>query len=144
MWTIARACRLDWTRKHAIAHPIHCYVIYFQLNAIASQGEDLADNGGVKEAYFAYKNWTEQNGAELKLPELNYSQLQLFWISYAQMWCSASYDYVIRNQIIAGDHSPNEFRVNGPISNMPTYTFADDFGCAVGTKMNPMYKCIVW
>lgn len=114
------------------------------MNGITTQGENIADNGGVKEAYFAYKNWTEQNGSELELPGLNYDQLQLFWISYAVQWCSASRDYVIRNQIIAGDHSLNEFRVNGPISNMPTNTFAHDFGCSVGTKMNPVHKCIVW
>lgn len=118
--------------------------IYFQLNGVATQGENIADNGGAKAAYLAYKNWTAKNGPELELPDLNYNQLQLFWISYAQLWCAASYDYVIRNQIIGGDHSPNEFRVNGPISNMPKHTFADDFACSVGTKLNPVHKCIVW
>lgn len=107
-------------------------------------GENIADNSGVKSAYYAYKNWTEQNGPEHELPALNYNQLQLFWISYGQLWCSASKDYVIRNQIIASDHSPNEFRVNGPISNMPADTFAHDFGCSIDTKMNPLHKCIVW
>lgn len=78
------------------------------------------------------------------MPGLNYNQLQLFWIAFGQLWCVASRDYVKRNQIIAGDHSLNEFRVNGPISNMPPHTFAHDFGCSVGTKMNPVQKCIVW
>lgn len=114
------------------------------MNGITTLGENIADSAGVKVAYFAYKNWTEQNGPALGLSGLNYDELQLFWISYGQLWCSKSKDYVIRNHIIAGNHAPTEFRVNGPISNMPKYTFAHDFGCPVGTNMNPVHKCILW
>lgn len=114
------------------------------MNGITTLGENIADNAGVKSAYYAYKNWTEQNGSEARLPGLKYNQQQLFWISFGQLWCSASKNYVIRNHIIASDHSPNEFRVNGPISNMPEHTFARDFDCSIGTKMNPRHKCIVW
>lgn len=104
----------------------------------------VADNASVKEAYFAYKNHTKQHGPSNTLAGLNYDDLQLFWISYGQLWCSKSRDYVIRNQIIAGVHSLNEHRVNGPISNMPKNTFAHDFNCSVGSKMNPVHKCSVW
>lgn len=107
-------------------------------------GENIADNGGIKEAYYAYKNWVEQNGPENVLPELNYDQQELFWISFAQTWCSKSKDDYSRLTINTKIHSPHEFRVNGPISNMPKSTFAKDFNCAVGTKMNPIRKCTVW
>lgn len=116
------------------------------MNGVTTQGENIADNGGVKEAYYAYKRLVQRNGLESLLPELEYSQQQLFWISYAQMWCSSSRNYIIKNQIITDDHSPNEFRVNGAISNMPESTFANDFHCDTGTRMNPPshQKCTVW
>jgi neprilysin len=60
------------------------------LNGINTQGENIADNGGIKEAYFAYKSYVEKNGDELKLPNLNYTTIQLFWISAAQSWCSVA------------------------------------------------------
>jgi neprilysin len=61
-----------------------------ELNGINTQGENIADNGGIKEAYFAYKKFVKQNGEEAPLPGLNYTSNQLFWISAAQTWCSVS------------------------------------------------------
>lgn len=58
------------------------------LNGINTQGENIADNGGIKEAYLAYNKFVELNGEEQKLPSLKFSPKQLFWISAAQTWCS--------------------------------------------------------
>ena len=58
------------------------------LNGINTQGENIADNGGIKEAYLAYKKWVGENKPEPKLPAMKYSSNQLFWISAAQTWCS--------------------------------------------------------
>jgi predicted metalloendopeptidase len=59
-----------------------------KLNGINTQGENTADNGGVKTAYKAYKSWVVEHGAEPTLPGLKYSSDQLFWISAAQNWCA--------------------------------------------------------
>ena len=61
-----------------------------ELNGINTQGENIADNGGIKIAYFAYKHFVKDNGEEPKLPDLDYTSNQLFWISAAQSWCSIS------------------------------------------------------
>ncbi|XP_011149286.1 neprilysin-2 isoform X2 [Harpegnathos saltator] len=112
------------------------------LNGINTQGENIADNGGIKEAYLAYKEWVKRNGREQKLPGLSYSPQQMFWISAANTWCSKYRPEAMKLRITTGFHSPGEFRVLGPLSNMEE--FARDFNCPVGSKMNPAKKCAVW
>jgi membrane metallo-endopeptidase-like protein 1 len=71
------------------------YFITLQLNGINTQGENIADNGGLREGYRAYKNFLKRKmhgKMEPKLPGLKqYSNEQLFFISFAQVTAS---DYV--------------------------------------------------
>ncbi|XP_035741301.1 neprilysin-2-like isoform X2 [Vespa mandarinia] len=113
-----------------------------KLNGINTQGENIADNGGIKEAYFAYKEWVKRNHPEQKLPGLFYTPEQMFWISAANTWCSKYRPETMKLRITTGFHSPGEFRVLGPFSNMDE--FSKDFNCPVGSKMNPEKKCSVW
>ncbi|EEC06628.1 neprilysin, putative, partial [Ixodes scapularis] len=96
---------------------------YSNINGVNTQGENIADNGGIKEAFNAYKKWVKQNGPEARLPGLKYTPQQLFWISAANMF-----------NVLC--------RVIGPTSNSPE--FAAEFNCPVGSPMNPVNKCIVW
>lgn len=112
------------------------------LNGINTQGENIADNGGIKEAYLAYQKYAKTHGAEPRLPGLNYTANQLFWISSAQTWCAVFRPEALKKRILTGMHSPNEFRVLGPFSNMKE--FAKDFKCIGESKMNPKKRCEVW
>ncbi|XP_063235187.1 neprilysin-2 isoform X2 [Bacillus rossius redtenbacheri] len=113
-----------------------------KLNGINTQGENIADNGGIKEAYRAYLAWTERNGEEGRLPGLDFSPRQMFWISAAQSWCSKYRPEAMRQRITTGVHSPGRFRVLGPCSNVEE--FSRDFACPAGSPMNPVSKCSVW
>ena len=83
-----------------------------------------------------------ENSKEKPLAGLTYMPEQMFWISYAQLWCSKYHDSALREQILTDSHSPGEFRVIGPLSN--NNDFAKDFNCPVGSRMNPEKKCSVW
>lgn len=113
-----------------------------KLNGINTQGENIADNGGIKEAYFAYRKFVQEKGAEPTLPGLNYSTNQLFWISAAQSWCSVSRSERMKLLINTNSHSPEMFRVIGPFGNMKE--FSQDFQCTEDSLMNPTQKCEVW
>ncbi|XP_016962478.1 neprilysin-2 isoform X2 [Drosophila biarmipes] len=112
------------------------------LNGINTQGENIADNGGVKESYIAYRRWVEKHGPEPKLPGLDYTPEQMFWVAAGQTWCAKYRKESLKMRITTGVHSPSEFRVLGSLSNMKD--FAKDFQCPEGSPMNPVQKCEVW
>ena len=58
------------------------------INGVNTQGENIADNGGIKVALNAYKKLVYREGPEPMLPALKYNQRQLFWLSSASPWCS--------------------------------------------------------
>jgi len=112
------------------------------INGIISQGENIADNGGIREAFRAYKNHVVANGPEPRLPGLEkYSPEQLFFISYANIWCGKQNSESLKEQIATGPHSPNRYRVIGPLSN--SRDFVEQFQCPSGI-MNRPKKCILW
>ncbi|KAF2891489.1 hypothetical protein ILUMI_14684 [Ignelater luminosus] len=112
------------------------------MNGINTQGENIADNGGIKEAYLAYNAWVERNGPEPSLPGLNYSPRQMFWIASANLWCSTQRKEYLKQHVYTDVHSPSYYRVLGSFSN--SEYFSQDFNCPVGSKMNPERKCQVW
>ncbi|CAL1548798.1 unnamed protein product [Lymnaea stagnalis] len=114
-----------------------------KLNGINTQGENIADNGGLKQAYKAYRNWVSLQGKEESLlPGLNFTHDQLFFINFAQLWCNLMTDGEALNRIRTGVHSPGEFRVIGSAQNSPD--FAKAFNCPSDSYMNPKNKCRVW
>ncbi|CAO1405438.1 unnamed protein product [Diamesa hyperborea] len=114
------------------------------LNGKQTLGENIADNGGLKSAYHAFlKSRNNLRTSDiLPLPGLNMTHNQLFFVSFAQVWCSSVTEETINLQIEKDPHSPPNFRVIGSLSNLPE--FADEFNCPLGSKMNPKEKCEVW
>ncbi|KAF5270898.1 hypothetical protein FQR65_LT17765 [Abscondita terminalis] len=112
------------------------------VNGLLTLGENIADNGGLKQSFLAYNNWVKQNGHEKKLPGLNYTIPQMFWIAFAQFWCSQDSYGAALSRILNDVHAPSRFRVIGTLSNIDD--FASDFNCPIGSPMNPKKKCKVW
>ncbi|GFO20601.1 endothelin-converting enzyme 1 [Plakobranchus ocellatus] len=112
------------------------------LNGINTQGENVADNGGLKESYRAYKKLLKRKGTGKLLPGLNLTQDQLFFLSAAQIWCGKQTKESAILQVDSQDHSPGRFRIIGPLQNSPD--FAKAYNCPAGSPMNPEKKCSVW
>ena len=68
--------------------------------------------------------------------------LQMFWVSYGQVWCSKYRDASLKTVITTGVHSPGKYRILGPLANFEE--FSRDFKCKAGAGMNPGKKCRVW
>ncbi|GLV38283.1 Neprilysin 3 [Carabus blaptoides fortunei] len=112
------------------------------LNGKQTLGENIADNGGLKAAYHAFLEVSQRSPSPAPLPGLNLTHRQLFFVSFAQVWCSTVTDEATNLQIEKDPHSPPMFRVIGSLSNLKE--FADEFQCKPATRMNPRKKCEVW
>lgn len=105
-------------------------------------GENIADAGGVKMAYRAYKTWVEENQEEDRLPLLHKTNEQLFFIGYAQKECHLSTMKALEDAIKDDVHAPSMFRITGTLSN--SNEFAEAFNCKKGSRMNPEDKNHIW
>ncbi|XP_060533581.1 endothelin-converting enzyme homolog isoform X2 [Cylas formicarius] len=112
------------------------------INGNRTLGENIADNGGLKAAYHAYLDLMRDKPEPQRLPGLPLSHRQLFFVAFAQVWCSTITKEVTNLEIERDSHSPPKFRVIGAVSNLRE--FSDAFGCKPGSKMNPRKKCEVW
>jgi putative endopeptidase len=111
------------------------------VNGKLTQGENIADMGGIKNSYNAFKTVIgNQADAPSIVPGL--TNMELFFVAFAQGWCEKATDEALKNQVETNPHSPAKFRVLGPLINLPE--FSDTFKCAQGTPMNPTSRCQVW
>jgi len=100
------------------------------INGELTQGENIADLGGVVMGFEAFKNTRQYKSNEI-IAGLNPSQR--FFLGYALAWMQNIRPEAISNQIKSNEHAPAKWRVLGPLSNMPE--FYQTFGVKKGDKM---------
>ncbi|XP_050344222.1 phosphate-regulating neutral endopeptidase PHEX [Nymphalis io] len=105
-------------------------------------GENIADNGGVREALAALREHLRKNGPEPKLPGFEHlTSEQLFFLSFGNLWCGVSTKDTLKADL-ADEHSPQQFRARGALQN--NADFARIWNCPPGSPMNPSKKCIIF
>jgi putative endopeptidase len=109
------------------------------LNGKLTLGENIADNAGVSIAYEALQ--LALQGKSRALVD-GYTPEQRFFLGWAQARRQMWRDQALRLTIQTGVHSPGEFRVNGPLSNMAE--FAAAFGCKPGDPMVRANPVKIW
>lgn len=111
-----------------------------KLNGKLTLGENIADLGGVKLAYLAYKRLAAREKQRVVADGFN--EDQQFFLSVAQVWCSKVREAYARMKITVDPHSPPRFRVIGSLSSLPAFSKA--FSCQPKKPMNPETQCAVW
>jgi putative endopeptidase len=100
------------------------------VNGNLTQGENIADIGGLAISYEAFK-MTEQGKGNEKID--GFTPDQRFFLSFGQVWRIKNRDERLRMRISVDPHSPEMYRVNGPLSNMTEFYKA--FDIKPGDKM---------
>ncbi|KAG0085149.1 hypothetical protein BGZ93_000832 [Podila epicladia] len=118
------------------------------LNGHMTLGENIADNGGLNKAFETWqaRYRSDPLGKTIKNPRLPGLEAltpeQLFFVSYARLWCSKARPESLLQQVMTDPHSPSEWRIKGALQN--SKYFAQAFKCKKGAPMNPVKKCDVW
>ncbi|HVC89858.1 MAG TPA: M13 family metallopeptidase [Acidobacteriaceae bacterium] len=112
------------------------------VNGKLTLGENTADNGGIRLAYMAMEAYAHQHNVDLAKKMGDFTPEQQFFIGYAQNWCTNARPEFIRLLVQSDPHSPDQFRANGVVQNMPE--FAHAFSCKKGQPMAPVDRCRVW
>ncbi|MEO8549741.1 MAG: M13 family metallopeptidase [Kofleriaceae bacterium] len=110
------------------------------VNGRLTLGENIADLGGVKMAFHAYRN--AKKGAASQVVADGFTEDQQFFLAVGQAWCSKDRPAEIQRRLTVDPHSPPKFRVYGALRNLPE--FAKAFSCPAGTPMHPARACSVW
>ena len=113
-------------------------------NGKLSAGEDTADNGGIHMALAASAEHTQgtRQGSRQPLPPDGLTELQNFFLAYANVWCGENRPEAARTAVLTQGHSLNRYRVNNVLANMSE--FAHAFGCHAGQPMVHANACRVW
>ncbi|KAF5284505.1 hypothetical protein FQR65_LT13521 [Abscondita terminalis] len=145
-WWRQQAIQEFHDRAQCLIDQYNAYIVpevNMPVDGVNTQGENIADNGGIKQAYKAYMKWFKENPtADETLPGLNISNKQLFFLNFAQVWCGSARPEATRNKIKTAVHSPGRFRVIGTLCN--SRDFSEAYNCPLGAPMNPTKKCSIW
>jgi putative endopeptidase len=125
-------CIVDQYAKYTVVDDI-------KINSKLTEGEDVADLGGLILAWMAWKDQTKGEALQSRdglTPE------QRFFVGYAQWACENNRPEELRVSAMTDPHSPGKYRVNGLMVNMPQ--FQEAFHCKAGQPMVKENRCRVW
>lgn len=88
------------------------------LKGDLTQGENIADLGGIKVAFAALQKALE---GKARAPIDGWTPEQRFFLSYANIWRDLQRPEEQRRRVNVDPHSPGRWRVNGPLSNLEEF-----------------------
>ena len=94
------------------------------INGELTQGENIADIGGVKIAFMALQKAIAKKGPQPKID--GFTPEQRFFLGFAQIWRNNQRDEDLKLRLNTDPHSPGRFRTIGPLSNFVEFQKAFD------------------
>jgi putative endopeptidase len=133
-----------WTKESADAYEKRRQAVVDQYNGYEAlpglhvngeltQGENIADIGGVKIAYAALQKALAKHPEDRNKKIDGYTPEQRFFLAFAGIWRSKIRDEEQKLRLNTDPHSPGHFRVNGPLSDLSE--FAKAFNIPDGSPM---------
>jgi putative endopeptidase len=119
-WSKASADEYDKRRKVVVAQYNAAEPLPgMHINGELTQGENIADIGGVKIAFMAFKKAIAKKGPQPAID--GFTPEQRFFLGYAQIWRNNQRDEDLKLQINTNPHSPGRFRTLIPLSNFDEF-----------------------
>jgi putative endopeptidase len=131
-WTAGDAARYR-ERAARVVSQFDGYVAVdtLHVNGRLTLGENIADLGGIAVAYAALQ---KSLAGKPRPPRIDgFTPEQRFFLGWAQVWRGLTRPEMRRTLALTNPHSPDAWRVNGPLSNLAE--FARAFGCRAGDPM---------
>ena len=130
-WTPEDSAKF-YAKTKMIVKQFNAYTVVdsLHINGEMTQGENIADLGGIMFGYEAFKNTKQYKDKEI-IGGLNPDQR--FFIGYGYAWMINTRPEALANQVRSNEHSPAEYRVIGPLTDMPE--FFTTFNIKPGDKM---------
>jgi len=140
-----------WTPKDSIAFAARSQKLVDEFDQFkvgakhvrgrATLGENIADLGGVRLGYEAFKKTDQWKSGQVingQTPD------QRYFLGYALSWLGHRRPESLAQQIMTDVHAPQFLRVNGPVANFPEYYAA--FGVKPGDKMwrADSVRVVIW
>jgi putative endopeptidase len=111
------------------------------VNGRLSLGENIGDVGGLSLAYRAYK--LSLGGKEDKVID-GLTGDQRFFLAWAQVWRAQTREAAMRQRLITGPHSPEEYRVNGVVRQMDAWYKAFGVTPDNALYLPPSERVVIW
>ncbi|MBB6498238.1 M13 family metallopeptidase [Pedobacter cryoconitis] len=141
-WTAADAVKFnDKAKKVADLYNSFTLLDNQHVNGQLTLGENLADIGGLAIAYEAFK-LTPDGKSDKKID--GFTPDQRFFLSFAQVWRIKSRDESMRVRLKTDPHSPEMFRVNGPVYSMEAFYKAFNIPATAKMYVAPANRVGVW
>ncbi len=111
------------------------------INGELTQGENIADLGGLKIAFAAMQ---KALAGQPKQEVGGFTAEQRFFLSWATVWHQNIRDEALRLQVNTDPHSPAKFRVNGPLSNLAEFYHAFDVPAGAPMRRAAEERVTIW